>query len=274
MNLRRDIFGHAGVAHTSLRHTFAAERYSDGALMQVGAPVADLTLSRDADRLDRQVIYGHPVCLLDPADGLARDETSGYVGYIDPGSLAAWVAPTHRVTARTTLLFSRPDIKTPGPVPLSCGSLLAVDEPEGGFARTQDGLYAIASHICPLDETVSDLAETALKLLGTPYLWGGNAAFGIDCSGLVQLAAQAAGLECPGDSDQQMAALGTQLVLNAPVKRGDLYFWPGHVAMAADEVTLVHANAHTMAVSQEPLDAALSRIDAQGNGPLLARKRV
>jgi len=41
-----------------------------------------------------------------------------------------------------------------------------------------------------------------------------------------------------------------------------------------DEHTLIHANVHHMAVALEPIDAAMSRIAAQGDGPVTARRRL
>jgi hypothetical protein len=69
-------------------------------------------------------------------------------------------------------------------------------------------------------------------------------------------------------------ALGEALAPDAPVARGDLFFWKGHVAMAVDDQTLIHANAHHMAVAYEPLAAAIARIEAQGGGPVIARRRL
>lgn len=274
MTLKRDVFGHASLAHTSLKGVFAAERYTDGTLLRVAQSVADLHLKKTAAGLDRQILYGHPVRQLEGNDGLSRDETSGYVGYVSPAALAVWAPPTHRVTARATLLFTAPDIKSPNPMRLSQGSLLQIQQQDDRFARTHDGQYAIADHLCDVDKPMPDLAASAEHLLGTPYLWGGNSAFGIDCSGLVQIACQAAHIPCPGDSDQQCEALGQSLAPRTAPKRNDLFFWPGHVAIAVDESTLIHANAHHMAVALEPIKDTLARIDAQGNGPLLAHKRL
>ena len=97
---------------------------------------------------------------------------------------------------------------------------------------------------------------------------------GIDCSGLVQIACLACDIPCPGDSDVQEGALGSPLPEDAPLQRGDLLFWRGHVAWVSDPDTLLHANAHHMAVSFEPLREAIARIDAQGDGPVTARKRL
>ena len=48
----------------------------------------------------------------------------------------------------------------------------------------------------------------AERFVGTPYLWGGKSSLGIDCSGLVQVALNAAGIGCPRDSDMQQGGLG------------------------------------------------------------------
>ena len=49
-------------------------------------------------------------------------------------------------------------------------------------------------------------------------------------------------------------------------QRGDAIFWPGHVAIVRDRKTLIHANAHHMAVAIEPIDQAIARIKATGFG--------
>ena len=49
------------------------------------------------------------------------------------------------------------------------------------------------------------------------------------------------------------------------LRRGDLLFWPGHVAIARDRDTLVHANAFHMMVAIEPIAEAIARIRAGGS---------
>ena len=109
----------------------------------------------------------------------------------------------------------------------------------------------------------SDFVAVAERFLGTPYLWGGKTSLGLDCSGLVQLALGACGVACPRDTDMQEKALGSALALPPALdqlRRGDLFFWKGHVAIVRDEATFVHANGHRMAVTFEPIAAAIDRI--------------
>jgi cell wall-associated NlpC family hydrolase len=80
-----------------------------------------------------------------------------------------------------------------------------------------------------------------------PYVWGGKAIAGIDCSGLLQTSLQAAGKNAPRDTDMMEAALGSEIAKGETLRRGDLVFWRRHVGVMRDAETLLHANAFFMA---------------------------
>lgn len=71
----------------------------------------------------------------------------------------------------------------------------------------------------------------------------------------------------------QEATLGTLLDDTAVPERNDLLFWKGHVALVWDEETIIHANAHAMAVVFEPIQDAIDRI-ARTDGALTAHRRL
>ena len=134
------------------------------------------------------------------------------------------------------------------------------------MAVTQSGAYVPAAHLAPLDENETDFVAVAERFLGTPYLWGGKTALGLDCSGLVQVALTACGVSCPRDSDMQETALGTAVAADlSTFERGDLIFWKGHVAIVRDPGSLLHANAYHMAVAIEPIAEAVARIRNAGS---------
>lgn len=236
-------------------------------------PVCDLLRSPKGPR-DRQILWGEIVEEYETHDGwsFVQARKDGYVGYVPTADLGPNSEPTHWVAKPATHVYDAPDIKSPDRAALSFGSRLTVLGETGAFAETAEG-FVPRVHLLPADRRLADPVAVAELFLGTPYLWGGNSRFGIDCSGLVQTALIACGAACPGDSDQQQAALGRD-VTDGQMQPGDILFWKGHCALVATENRLIHANAFHMAVSHEPLRAAIDRIKSQGDGPITAHKRL
>lgn len=282
MTDRRALWSNGAVAHSSLKGQVAAGRFTEGVDLRVlSAPAAPL-LNRPGGARERELLWGQRFCVLDTRDGWAFGfaRADGYTGYIEADRLGPEGLPvSHRVSVRQTMALGRPDFKATDAVhlPLSLGTDVAVKSMSDRWATIEgasDDLYVPSRHLAPLAEPESDPVRVAARLLGTPYVWGGNSCLGIDCSGLVQIACRVCGIDCPGDSDQQAKALGQTLPPGTPPLRGDLFFWKGHVAWVSDAETLLHANAFHMAVARESLPDALTRINAQGDGPVLRHARL
>lgn len=260
------------LAASYLRGQVEAERYVDGITMQVIDVTAPLRSAPSPEAgLDTEALHGERVVVYEQTDEgwswgqLARD---GYVGWLPSNALAGESAKaTHRVNALRTFVFPRPDIKSPPIASLSFGCELAMRSEEPSFFAVQNGGFIPKQHIALLSFHESDAVEVARRFLGTPYLWGGKTSAGLDCSGLVQLSLQSTGAECPRDSYMQQA-LGSQVTFTGDetnLLRGDLIFWKGHVGFYAGEGRLLHANAFHMAVAEEPLLEAITRIRAAGS---------
>ena len=114
----------------------------------------------------------------------------------------------------------------------------------------------------------------AERFLNVPYLWGGRTSAGLDCSALVQLSLMMAGKAVPRDTDMQRDMVGDPVPggIEAELRRGDLVFWPSHVAIVSGPDRIVHASGHHMMVVAEPLSEAVKRIGAV-KGPPTAVKR-
>ncbi len=264
------------VAHVSLSDLVEADAFVRGDKMQIRAPIADLL--RDADgALDRQMLYGTGFLELarDANTGFSfgRSVRDGYVGYIRSCDLVARAPTTHKISALASHIYAAPDLKSPTHMRLSFASELTIENISDGYAALTSGGFVPAQHVQALDQHEPDFVAVIEMFLGVPYLWGGNSAWGVDCSGVVQLALQASGRTCPRDADMQQDDLGELLAADAALKRGDLIFWRGHIGVMQDAHSLIHANAFHMAVASEKLDQASARIDASGGGAITARKR-
>jgi len=258
------------LAAKALEGKVEAARYVEGRLREVIEPQAPLRAEPRSDAaLLTETLKGERVTVYDGnGEGWAWGQlaSDGYVGWLPENALAApGPAPTHKVAALRTHAFPGPSIKMPPLEALPLGARLAIARMEDRMAVTHTGAYVPASHLVPLDQNEIDFVAVAERFLGTPYLWGGKTALGLDCSGLVQVALTACGMSCPRDSDMQEQALGVAVAADPPaLRRGDLIFWKGHVAIVRDAAHVVHANAHHMAVAIEPVAEAVARIRKAG----------
>ncbi|HLN10779.1 MAG TPA: NlpC/P60 family protein [Xanthobacteraceae bacterium] len=263
-----------------LQGAVEAERFVEGTVLEVvdaqaplrRAPAGDAPLETEALLGERVIVYE----ISDEGWAWGQLEADRYVGYLPANALAAPGArPTHTVAALRTLIFPGPSIKLPPVAAPSLGARLAIAHHHERFAVTAAGGFVPASHLVPLGHKAPDFVAVAERFVGVPYLWGGKTSFGLDCSGLVQVALGAAGLAAPRDTDMQERSLGVAVMANADhsnLQRADLMFWRGHVAIVRDPFTLVHANAYHMAVAREPIVEAIARIRATDGEPTGVRR--
>lgn len=261
-----------------------ASRFVEGVVKRVAAGTLAMRPEPRGDQsIDTELLFGEAVTVYEETpEGWAwgQLETDDYVGWFSSDNLGAPQAATHRVRALRTYRYPGPDLKFPPFGLLSIGSRVSVK----GMATTrgldyailEDGSAIVARHLVDLNHVEADWVAVAEEFLGTPYLWGGRTSIGLDCSALVQLAAQAGGYELSRDSDMQADTAG-ELIGNPDLStllRGDLVFWKGHVGIIQGPNRLLHANGYTMTVASEAFDAAIKRIAANEFGELTCVRRL
>ncbi len=258
------------VAHVSLRGLVEGVAFTEGEAWRVVAPLADLLRAPGGAR-ERQLWLGEGFTVIDRDQGHAfgMSARDGYCGWLPEGSLGQGAEPTHWVASTGTHLYAEPRVQT-AEAALPMGARVRVTGQTGKWAETPVGFVPM-SHLRAIGDRLGDPVAVAEGFLGTPYLWGGNSRAGIDCSGLVQAAWLACGITLGGDSDLQETAGSA---VEGDLRRGDLLFWKGHVAMVVDENRLIHANGHTMSVAYEGIDACIARVLAQEGLPVRSRRRI
>jgi cell wall-associated NlpC family hydrolase len=265
---RRDL------ADARLKGNCDALHFVEGTEAHCVVPVTGIHKSPQADAMQlTQVLMGENLLVFERKNGwawvqLTRD---GYVGYVLETALASGARAINGfVTARSAHLYPKPDLKTQPAIAIPMLSELDIVAASGDYVETASGQFVFRSDTGAA--RAMDFVAVAEMFLHTPYLWGGKTAWGIDCSGLVQVALHASGVACLRDSDMQEQSLGQEIPHDL-LKRGDLIFWKGHVGIMQDATTLLHANGHHMKTVSEPLHDAVIHIAAKGSN-ITAIKRL
>lgn len=268
------------LADISLKGRVIPQKFVEGVKYRIISPIADIKKSPSfSSPVLSQILLGGEVLVFESKDNFCfiRSLEDGYVGYVACDHLNVNMrALTHRVKVPRTFIYPKADLKTAPVRAISMNSKLVIthfNETRGtSYAMLENGGAIITDHIEPIDVRALDFVCVAESLVHTPYLWGGASAFGIDCSGLVQLSFAMTGRSVLRDSDMQQHSIGHEIPEGLPLERGDLIFWQGHVGFMVDQNNLIHANGASMDVRIEPLNKAIARIAKHYARPICYRR--
>lgn len=265
-----------GLADKRLQDRVEAPAFVDGTLKQVTIAVAPMyRRGSEEAAIDSEVLFGETLRVFEERDGWAwcQADVDDYVGYVPSSALSETIhVATHRVTALLTPLYPKAELRRPPVQRLSFGSRVAIVGTETvrdlDYVVLADGSAIAASHVLPIAESIkTDFVSVCERFIGLPYVWAGRSSLGVDCSGLLQLAMMMTG-PCPlRDSDMQEMSIGSELDLSnglPNLQRGDLIFWKGHVGVASDPDTVLHASGRTMTVLEDPLVEMVERLEGKG----------
>lgn len=220
-----------------------------------------------------EIIYGEPVHVFESTEGWSWIQSlmDGYVGYV-PTDHISHENRTPWVEVGVPIALVHADLNLAGDPKcmLPCGSRVVIDRTElsvrpnkppvlcGHIANL--GWIAMASLTSGM-KNGAGLSDIAAQFLGSPYLWGGRTALGIDCSGLVQLCFRQLGIQSPRDVYMQRDWDG---LVTQPVSKpsetivNDLLYLPGHVAIVSSSSHCIHACGQSMIVREESLESMLN----------------
>jgi cell wall-associated NlpC family hydrolase len=224
-----------------------------------------------------QVLNGERLEVLEEQEKWCRVQWSGgYEGWAHKQYLTAETAPapTHIISALFTKIHAEPDIVAPKISCLMGGTMIAVQESMSGLSHVrpcgsmlpegwvQNGSLRARSAF-PLPPAIArrQILDDARRFMGVYYLWGGNTAFGIDCSGLAWLTHRLAGYTLPRDAHPQCQA---GRAIEPPYQPGDLLFFRsdnnpdriGHVGISLGGMRMIHSSRTNNGVYEEDVQTS------------------
>ena len=168
-----------------------------------------------------------------------KNDIDNYKGYIKFKKFLPNQKNTHKVFDLSAKLYSKPNSKYKIKTKLSFGSKIKVLKKKGKYYKF-DNLWIDKKNLKKINITSKNLFDNINKFRNIKYKWGGKHFSGVDCSGLVQLCLNYNNKFFPRDTKDQVKYLKKRIKLKS-IKKNDLIFWKGHVAVAISKSKLIHA---------------------------------
>tara|TARA_B100000780_G_scaffold243906_1_gene187304 strand:- start:132 stop:872 length:741 start_codon:yes stop_codon:yes gene_type:complete len=162
----------------------------------------------------------------------------GYTGYIIIKKITVYLKPTHKVSVVSANIYKNSNLKKKIGK-LAYTSKIKVEKTIAKFAKFQNKWIAI-KNIKPIKYKDKNIFKDIKLFEGTKYKWGGKTFNGIDCSALIQVCLNFNNKFCPRDTDQQTQFFKKNIDIKN-IKKNDIIYWKGHVALALSHKKLIHA---------------------------------
>ena len=246
---------------------------------RINRPVVDVwkTSSRDSERISQRVL-GQPMSMTEIIDDrwcIATGDDN-YTGYVERRFLTEGaLSPGAMICVPFASVRQSPERSAQLVVRLSIGSCVTRLENQGqwtqiGFPDGETGWVMTVQLTDSQGLNYTHAPQRAMGLFGTPYLWGGSSAYGIDCSGLTQLMYRLCGVMLLRDAHLQRDDSRFDHITFDALEPGDLVFFGTpdkvtHVGMHHSPGKYIHSTGGSgVILSDWPDDlAAISYIDAR-----------
>ena len=225
-------------------------------------------------KLDTQILYGETFKIIKKIKNSIKikNDIDGYKGFIKSREFPKRQKSTHKVCNLICKLYSRPNLNYIIKKKLSFGSKVKVIKRKNSFYKV-DNFWVKKSDLKKNNYKTKDIFQNVEKFLNVKYKWGGKHFSGIDCSALIQLFFNFNNKYCPRDSIDQIKYFKKKVALKN-IKKNDLIFWKGHVALAISKKKLIHAYGPFKKVVIMPIDKTINRIEKTANLRVIGIKRI
>jgi len=201
-----------------------------------------------------------------------KNDSDNYKGYIKKKNFPSNQTNTHKVYNLNANLYSKPSTKNKIKKKLSFGSKIKVVEKKSNFYKF-DNLWIKKSDLKKINYKTKNTFKNIKKFINIKYRWGGKHFTGVDCSGLVQLFFNFNNKFCPRDAKDQIKYFKKKIRLEN-IRKNDLIFWKGHVAVSISRHNLIHAYGPIKGTAVMPINKTINRIYKTASLKVIGIKRT
>ena len=225
--------------------------------------------------LTTQMLYGEKFKLIKKVGNwwkiiLSEDR---YIGFIKKKKFKKKITYHYKVSCLKANIYNSPSSKKKIKNKLPFASKISFIRKSKSFIEFEKNKWIKISDIKPINYKTNNIFEKIKIFKETKYKWGGKGYQGIDCSALVQLCFTFNNQYFPRDSKDQLKHLKKK-IQRKNVKKNDLFFWKGHVAIAISKKNLIHAYGPFKKVITMNIDKTIKRIKDTANLKLISIKRI
>ncbi len=193
-----------------------------------------------------------------------------YRGYIQSKNFSDYISPTHKVNSLKSKIYKLPNKKVINKLPF--GSKIKITNSKKNFCKFFKG-WINKKDIKPILFKQNDPFKKITLFKNIKYKWGGKSFKGIDCSGLVQICLNYNNIFCPRDAKDQVKYFKKNINLRK-IKKNDILYWKGHVAVALSRKKLIHAYGPLKKTIIMDIDNTIKRIKKTAKLNLSKIKRI
>ena len=201
-----------------------------------------------------------------------KNDTDNYKGYIKNNKFAHNQKNTHKICNVSTALYSKPNNKNKIKKKLSFGSKIKVLKKKGNFYKF-DNFWINKKDLKEINYKTKDIFENIKRFINIKYKWGGKHFTGVDCSGLIQLLLNYNNKFCPRDAQDQIKYFKKRIELKN-IRKNDLIFWKGHVAIALSKHRLIHAYGPLKKTLVMPIKKTIDKVYNTANLKVTGIRRI
>jgi len=201
-----------------------------------------------------------------------KNDLDNYEGYIKNKKFPPNQKNTHKVFVLYSNLYTKPNNKNKINKKLSFNSKIKVIEKQKDFYKF-DNFWIKKNEVKNIDFKTKDNFKNVKKFINVKYKWGGKHYDGIDCSGLIQLFLNFNNKFCPRDTKDQIKYFKRKIKIKK-IRKNDLIFWKGHVAIVFSKNKLIHAYGPLKKTVIMPIKKTINKIYSTANLKVIGVRRI